>query len=299
MATGLRIIHIFLAACAVTLAGTTAGCDRNEAAPYVLLEIDSLTLAPDPSRGTSSAHIRSVWVESEGKNIGVFPLPAKIPLPLNNPAASVRIYPGVEVNGISSFQAIYEFYKPYERDLNSSFGSTVKWPPMGPAVLEYETWSKIVIVEDFESAGIQLAPSQRSDTVWTLTSAERFTPPLGESNSASGMIILRPGQQIFEAITQQAYVLPRGGQNVYLEFNYKSTMPFSMGVVANQPGQTTQQSTVTFRDKSVWAKAYVNLVTEVSGFPSAIDYNLFVGAVRTRPDKADTLWLDNLKLVYR
>jgi hypothetical protein len=24
-----------------------------------------------------------------------------------------------------------------------------------------------------------------------------------------------------------------------------------------------------------------------------------VGAVRTRPDKADTLWLDNLKLVYR
>ena len=49
----------------------------------------------------------------------------------------------------------------------------------------------------------------------------------------------------------------------------------------------------------MWAKAYVNLVTEVSGFPSALNYNLFVGAVRIRPDKADTLWLDNLKLVYR
>jgi hypothetical protein len=113
------------------------------------------------------------------------------------------------------------------------------------------------------------------------------------------MVIMRPGQQIFEAITQLAYDLPGGGKNVYLEFNYKSTMPFSIGVIANQPGQTTQQPTVTFRDKKTWSKAYVNLVTEVSGFPNATDFNLYLGAVRTRPDMADTLWVDNLKLVYR
>ena len=48
-------------------------CDRNESKPVVYLEIDSLTLKPDASRGTSSTHIRSVWVESEGVYFGVFP----------------------------------------------------------------------------------------------------------------------------------------------------------------------------------------------------------------------------------
>jgi hypothetical protein len=284
---------------ALALGVLAVGCDRNEAKPVVYLEIDSLTLQPDASRGTSSAHVRSVWVESEGTYFGVFPLPARIPLPVSNPNARVRLYPGVEVNGISSFQAQYEFYQPYERELGGTYGATVKWPPATPAVLAYEPWANVVILEDFEAAGIQLAPSPRSDTVWTRTSAERFPPPMGESNSSSGMVIMRPGQQIFEAITQLAYDLPGGGKNVYLEFNYKSTMPFSIGVIANQPGQTTQQPTVTFRDKKTWSKAYVNLVTEVSGFPNATDFNLYLGAVRTRPDMADTLWVDNLKLVYR
>jgi len=295
----LPFFHILRAAAGILLASSAMSCDRNEAKPVVYLEIDSLTLKPDASRGTSSTHIRSVWVESEGVYFGVFPLPARIPLPVTNPNATVRLYPGVEVNGVSSFQAQYEFYQPYERALGGAYGATVKWPPATPAVLEYEPWANVVIVEDFEAAGIQLAPSTRSDTVWTRTTTERFPAPAGEVNSTSGMVIMRPGQQIFEAITQQAYELPRGGKNVYLEFNYKSTMPFSLGVIANLPGQSTQQPTVTFRDKKAWSKAYVNLVTEVSGFPSAINYNLYLGAVRTRPDVADTLWIDNLKLVYR
>ncbi|MEY3927068.1 MAG: hypothetical protein RJA97_75 [Bacteroidota bacterium] len=290
-----RLFHIL----AVLVVLVSAGCDRNEAKPVVYLEVDSLTLAPDPSRGTSSAHVRSVWVESEGTYLGVYPLPARIPLPVSDPNATVRLYPGVEVNGISSFQAQYEFYGPYTRNLNSAYGQTVKWPPGGAAVLAYESWAQIVNVEDFESAGIQFAPTPRSDTVWNRTQSERFPAPAGETHNASGMVVLRPGQNIFEAITQQAYVLPKSGQSVYLEINYKSTMPFNIGVVANENGTSTQQTTVTFRDKRVWSKAYINLVTEVSGFPGAVNYNLFLGAVRTDREVADTLWIDNLKLVYR
>jgi hypothetical protein len=218
---------------------------------------------------------------------------------VSDPNATVRLYPGVEVNGISSFQAQYEFYGPYTRNLNSAYGQTVKWPPGGAAVLAYESWAQIVNVEDFESAGIQFAPTPRSDTVWNRTQSERFPAPAGEIHNASGMVVLRPGQNIFEAITQQAYVLPKSGQSVYLEINYKSTMPFNIGVVANENGTSTQQTTVTFRDKRVWSKAYINLVTEVSGFPGAVNYNLFLGAVRTNREVADTLWIDNLKLVYR
>lgn len=290
-----RLFHIL----AAVVAAAVAGCDRNQALPIVYLEVDSLTLAVDPSKGTSSAHVRSVWVEAEGTYYGVYPLPARIPLPVSNPNATVRLYPGVEVNGISSFQAQYEFYGPYTRNLNSAYGQTVKWPQGGAAVLAYESWAQVVNVEDFESAGIQLVPTPRSDTVWNRTQSERFPAPAGESHSASGMVVLRPGQNIFEAITQQAYILPKAGQSVYLELNYKSTMPFNLGVVANENGTSTQQTTVTFRDKKVWSKAYVNLVTEVSAFPGAINYNLFLGAVRTKREVADTLWIDNLKLVYR
>jgi hypothetical protein len=290
-----RLFHILAGAIALV----SASCDRNQAQPVVYLEVDSLTLAVDPSKGTSSAHVRSVWVEAEGTYYGVYPLPARIPLPVSDPNATVRLYPGVEVNGISSFQAQYEFYGPYTRNLNSAYGQTVKWPPGGAAVLAYESWAQIVNVEDFESAGIQFAPTPRSDTVWNRTQSERFPAPAGENHNASGMVVLRPGQNIFEAITQQAYVLPKSGQSVYLEINYKSTMPFNIGVVANENGTSTQQTTVTFRDKRVWSKAYINLVTEVSGFPGAVNYNLFLGAVRTNREEADTLWIDNLKLVYR
>jgi hypothetical protein len=292
-----RLLNILALA---ILAALAASCDRQTARPVVYLEVDSLALVPDPSKGTSSAHIRSVWVEAEGRYYGVYPLPARIPLPVDNPNATVRLYPGVEVNGISSFQAQYEFYAPYTRNLNAEFGQTVVWPLSGAAVLAYENWAQVVTVEDFESAGVQLAPTPRSDTVWNRTQSDRFPAPAGESHSASGMVVLRHGQVIFEAITQQAYELPKSGASVYLEFNYKSTMPFSFGVVANENGTSTQQTTVTFREKDTWSKAYVNLVTEVSAFPGALNYNLFLGAVRTdTTSAADTLWLDNLKLVYR
>ena len=97
--------------------------------------------------------------------------------------------------------------------------------------------------------------------------------------------------------TLQAFELPKYGANVWLEVNYKTEVALTFGVTANEILQSIKTPVVTLFPNEEWNKVYINLVTEVSGYPNALDYNLFFGGINTTDDTA-TVLIDNIKLLY-
>ncbi len=280
-------------------------CENREAAIPAFVTISDFTIETDYStQFTASSKITTVWVEANNENIGVFELPIRFPLIANGPTNLV-ITPGINLNGSLSLRNQYEFYQPFETSLNIGPGDDVelKSTNKNSIVTGYKTAPFVPTirnVEDFEGAGINFKPTLKSDTsLFAITDTNLIfrEPGLVEENEKSGYFVLPGVNSIAEFESLQTFSLPGFGSNVYLEVNYRCDIPVTFGVFVNEPGRRIQAPVVTVNPSEEWNKIYINLVTEVSAYPNAVDFNLFFGAVNTTGQEAE-VFIDNLKLVY-
>lgn len=266
-------------------------------------------MALDPQEsslnGSRSSKITTAWIQMpDGTYLGAFSLPCSVPVLLHEGFHTIQVHPGVNTNGMASFRSQYDFYesvsigayfKPGQETTIKSPGDTVLWT-------RYDEGVTVDVVEDFEGTGFGFEPAPTADTFWVRTyrSDLIFPAPPQENNSASGWVRLGPDGAWFEVWSADQFTLPQGGENVYLELNYRSTVPFVVGVLAYRPSGIEQKPTATVLPKSTWNKIYINLMTEVSGTPDAESFKIFLGSKKASANgKTDTLLLDNIKLVYR
>jgi len=282
-----------------------AGCDTNRAEEPAYVRIEALGLEDIDGcswAGNSSSYITTAWVSVDGNNLGAFDLPCEIPVISTGGSQHIKVTPGVDINGIAAWRAQYPFYIAHEEDVVLTPGEVLNVPTSGNAnVLHYGgPCLDPFMIDHFNSAGMNLSPSQLSDTtMYLITGPNKFPAPNGESNLASGESTLAPGMQRLELITSTLYDLPTGNEDVYLELDYQTSTEIVIGVIAHRPGEMTQAATATLRPKDYWHHAYINLVTEVSSYPDASAYQIFIGAVRTEEaaDTTDVVRLDNLRIL--
>ena len=282
-----------------------ASCDTHRADEPAYVRIESLGLEDIDGcswAGNSSSYITTAWITVDGDNLGAFDLPCEIPVIPKEGAQSIKITPGIDINGISAWRAQYPFYTSHEEDVVLTAGEVITLPTGGNGhVLHYGgPCLDPFMIDHFNSAGLNLSPSSLSDTnIYLITGPQKFPAPNGESNLASGEATLSPGMQRLELITSTLYDLPTGNEDVYLELDYQTSTEIVIGVIAHRPGEMTQAATATLRPKDYWHHAYINLVTEVSAYPDATSYQIFIGAVRTGEDAdtTDVVRLDNLRIL--
>lgn len=282
-------------------------CSPEVAVEPAYVRIPAMVLDPAESslHGSRSSKITTVWAQlPDGTFAGTFSLPCSFPVLLNEGFHTIKLYPGVNTNGMASFRSQYEFYEavsvgaefqPGRETVLKSPGDTAVWT-------RYQEGVVVEVLEDFEGAGFGFEPVATSDTFWvrTFQPGMVFPAPANESNSASGLARLGPDGAWFEVWSADRFNLPKGGDNVYLELNYKTTVPFVVGVYAYRPSGIEQKPTATVLPKDSWNKIYINLMTEVSGTPDAESFKIFIGSKKIDANgKTDTLLLDNIKLVYR
>ncbi|HAB36089.1 MAG TPA: hypothetical protein DCE58_05750 [Cryomorphaceae bacterium] len=295
---------------AVVILWGFSGCDTRSIDEPAYLHVEALAMQPDANStyGNTSSKITTVWIEVDGVNLGAHHLPVTLPVLIDQEGpAEVLLYPGININGISSFRGIYPFYTEYKATVNLQRGKTAQAPLGGNSRVFSYDWTgfgrNLVVapLENFEAVGQRLIATIQSDTSWILTSDPtlRFPAPAGESNTYSGMAILDTGISRFEVHSMDRYVLPKQGANVYVELDYQCSVPLSVGVIAYRPGQIIQMPTATLNPSSAWNHAYINLVTEVSGVPDANDFRIFLGSIKAANGKLDTVLVDNVRLVYR
>ena len=80
------------------------------------IKIDTIKLDTYyPEQGSKSANITDAWVYVNDNLVGVFELPALLPV-LHRGPNKLQIYPGIKLNGISSTRVPYPFYQPVVYD---------------------------------------------------------------------------------------------------------------------------------------------------------------------------------------
>jgi hypothetical protein len=280
---------------AAILGSVLVNCDLNSAPEIAYLEVDTMLVNAKNGEGTSSSKLTTLWIEQDGEQIGAFTPPCRIPVYARE-RTTVRSIPGINLNGTFSQRNQYEMLSPNSVEWDLAPGSTKSVAPIR-TTFEYNPNYTLEILEDFDDVGLNYVHSVKSDTVLLLTdlAGEAFEYP-GEWPNKSGKYVLPPSTR-GEFKTLKAFELPKFGANVWMEINYKTDVALTFGVYANQQLQSIQAPVVTLFPNEEWNKVYINLVTEVSGYPNAIDYNLFFGSINTSQDTTTT-YIDNIKLLY-
>jgi len=113
------------------------------------LQINSATLAAIPEVGNTH-DIRDVWVYVDGFNVGIFELPAKVPILSAADMVSIDLRAGIRDNGIQLTARQYPFYET----LNYNFDFVPNQTRELDVTFAYIDAVKFGMSEDFETSNV-------------------------------------------------------------------------------------------------------------------------------------------------
>ena len=273
------IFSIFLLACK----------DEELKAPVPgYITIDNIDVVSSAAgQGSTKDKITDAWVFIDDNLIGSFELPTTIPIQkTGNVRLSIR--GGIFNNGMSNSRKIYPFYNFYRLDTLINPEQEIKLSPVVPyktdAIFDYP-WSG----EDFESS-VNFIQNGSSNS-----SLVRNTTNNVYEGLASGYAKLETNETFFEVYTPTFSDIPRRGEPVYLEMNYRNTHDVVVSIYTNS--RSAQYSVIVLRPKSDWNKVYIDFSTVFSTLTTAVDFKIAIGFTKPQGEVGE-IHLDNVKLIH-
>lgn len=290
----MKYLGIFAYVLVILLFGLFAtSCKEENLKPGVpaFIQIDTCTFTSYyGSQGTARQKITDVWVFADGATIGVFELPATIPI-LKDGLGELRLEPGIEINGISTTRINNPFFEPLVFEEYIFIPDSVSTIPLAST---YRESSIFVWLENFEDPSISLDTSNLFSTV----AVERIGGGQAFEGSYSGIITLDSTHTIFEAATFNSFELPKTGSPVLLEMNYKNDYYFTMGIIEETTSQVLKSDILVVNPSDEWNKIYVNYTDYVRA-SSATSFKVLIRTFLQGDATEATIMLDNMKLIYR
>lgn len=278
--------HILLILLAVCLLQTS--CDIIDPAEKIptYVHIDSVKfINPDPAlTGTGIQSINTVWVYLDGTNIGVFELPADIPV-LVSGTQELQISPGVTNQGISDYKVQYPFFSFYNYQLTEQPGKVITLVPETKYIDGLKFWD-----EDFESG------NQFSKLTGAGDSIRRVTASDSVQEGGGAACITLSGSNNFAEVGALFNIKP--GTRCFLEISYKGNLSFTAGVMAAlssgfDPAYLGGVNPKTDR----WGKLYLDIQTFTTKYPNALAWSVIIKATLSEGQTEGYLLLDNIKVI--
>ena len=263
------------------------------------LYIESIDLETLPEEGSDSHNVPDVWLTVDGDFLGVYTLPALIPL-LEKGERTIFLQAGIKDNGIKGTPEIYPFYKPIEFALNLKANVIDTLRP----VWTYREETIFSFIEGFENQEHifkELRIGEEAGSISLSSSAEEIF----EGNH-SALITLDTSNAVVEIGTLTRYFdLNDNGPVAYLEVNYKSDVPVFFGLVGYENlGSVGGVGLFDagFVESTVWKKIYFNLeqavfLDQYGSFQVAFQAFIPQEDGKYTLNSAKVL-LDNIKLVH-
>lgn len=286
----------------VVMVAGQMGCnvvDQDEKIPSYL-HIDSMTVQlPEDSDKKSVSHdIVDVWVRAGNDFIGVFELPATIPV-LKTGEQSITLRAGIKNNGISNTRGQYPFYLPVDTTLSLEAKET---DSLGTVKTEYAKNLDYLWEESFEdSDDLTIKNSNEANVQYQIT---RQSSEVFEGNASMKVEFKDQSQkQLFEiqkskAVSSKDLSLTA---STYLEIDFKTNIEVKMGLIAIPPAASDiaarKRSKLILNETDDWQKIYINLKSNLQDYPPDYNFRFFFGAVKDNDGPA-TFYLDNVKLIH-
>lgn len=257
------------------------------------LVVPDMVFEPTELQGTASANITDLWVYSTSDVVGVFPLPAVVPLlPSDVAEGPVRLLAGIRENGLSDRRAPYPFYTAIDHVVDGEAGMRDTLNP----VVEWVEAVRHLPVEDFETSNVfgSIMGGSTVDRVdaepWVLEGTE------------SGRIVVDADEPIIRVRTVEQEFDLTNGVPAFLEMDYRCDQTFAVGLFGYRSGQESQHPAMvlTATDDGVdpvWNKIYIDLSPLVTAQVSADHFEVYFECILESGRTTGSVGLDNLRIV--
>ncbi|MEN9347280.1 MAG: hypothetical protein RLZZ77_791 [Bacteroidota bacterium] len=253
--------------------------------------IPSLTFTTGPGEGTSSQKITEVWVYVNEDIMGVYDLPANIPV-LKEGSQNVRIFAGIKNNGFSDTRIRYPFYVPFDTTLTFSALKTDTVKP------RFEYFENLLIDQKGFESGNFLIPAGTNNGTFEVVTDDNL---VFEGNR-SGLGKLTSSQSVLYYKDDENLTFT-SGNTIMLEMNYSCNNRFAIGLISND-GSITKRNmvlvvnpTTSGEGNPVWNKIYIDMGSVPIENPNADFFELYFESTPDTDGQPVEIYLDNLKFV--
>ncbi len=273
--------------CSVLAVFWTA-CSTTELNPaYVYIE--AAEVLSTSNQGANTDKITTVWAFVGNEPLGVFELPALIPI-LEEGMNELTIQAGINNNGVSADRVIYPFYQAATFNLDLQPLETDTLTP----VFSYSNSARFAYISDFDAFGNFF----EGDITVTSNGNEVL------SGSGSGKVELTSTNSSFVIRNSNSHALPITSQQpVYLEIDYKCTHSFDVFLEAadNLGGNPVGSFLLFITPKDDWNKIYIDLTTTIAALQQQDkdQYRIIFDGNLPDEDASGTFLWDNIKLIYQ
>lgn len=254
----------------------------------MFIELEDFTFTTTAQQGINTQKIQDVEVFADGFSIGVFNLPAKVPVLSDNATVDIVIFPNIRNNGQISASVSYPFYKEVRVSLPFEPEQVV------PVQLNfsYRDDAQIVNVCDFEGANCFVDNFDMNLDILFNRSSETIY------GNFCGKITLPEDNTFFEKSTFNSInKSDLTSTRVYLEMDYRCETEFSAGVLLSGGGLPDFPAyAFTFKPTSEWNKIYIEL-SELIVSSNIESFKVIYGTT-TPTTTAGSIWVDNVRVLY-
>jgi hypothetical protein len=275
----------------VIVAGIYAsGCNTinpEEKVPtYIHLDTINFVNTNPTKEGTTSQNITSAWVYFNNNPIGVFDLPATVPILADAPG-QVSISAGVAYSGLG-YASLYPFFNSDTFTLTPAPGTILKPKP----TISYVDAAVFTWKEDFETgnAFINTNADNPTDTSLVRTNA----PGDIFEGGGSGVIYLDANHPTSENISNNGFPI-KAGQS-FIELNYKCNTSFQVGLQTSKQGAVLFEYIAGVKAKESWNKVYIGL-SNFTGTYQGAQYRIMIKAGLDNGLSNGYVLLDNIKVI--
>lgn len=250
----------------------------NEGIP-AYIQIDSIGLDVKAGQGSATHLINTLWIESEGENIGPFEMPVLAPA-LVSGNRELILNAGVLVRGDFFNREIYPAYQPFKIDLDFVPGQTLVVNP----VFKYYDETEFPLIEDFENGNV-FGGLDRTD--------------VNDPNNLEGKALwiqVDDATPLVKGVTSSPVdITPL--KRVYIEMDYKSDTDFAIGIEGLQNGSIVQQGYI---DRIFASEDWYKIYYDISNIVNSIDadnFNFYIEILKLNGVDESNLYVDNFKIV--
>lgn len=248
----------------------------NDGIPFYL-KVDSVNVTAQPALGLNTHGIRDVWVEANAENLGAFERPANFPVLLEGDVRFV-LSAGIEQSGQSGYRVIYPFYTSDTFTLNAERGEKYTRIPE----FKYQEGCTARFVDDFNVGSIFTGFQLKLDS--------------NSKYNQCGVLSVTSVDSNEMATSMEALDLPEG-QEIWLEFDYKTDVPFYVGYYGEGSGTVIQIPVVFVNVQATWNHMYVKLSEPIAA-TDAPTYRIYFEALRIFGTAGGNVYVDNVRLVH-
>lgn len=260
------------------------------------VKIDNIQILTNTNQGSASSNITDAWFFVNGADRGAYPLPSNIPY-LGEGLHTIKVAPGIMLNGVSSTRVPYPLIEPQELDVELFRDSSVSLN----IECRYYNTTRFAMIEDFEDINVGFEETPTNTAIWRSTSVSSDPDNYVFEGSHSGGGILDEDKNRLQIITKQFFTeLPKSGTPVFIELDFNTNTTTTLGVVGYTGGIGNSNDLIYLNPTDgIWKKIYINLTTTLSYDVSVDEYRFVLSANHSNGSEQSVVLIDNFKILYR